>query len=528
MDAPVAVAVAPQAIGAVAAAGAVVGAFVLPSPRARAAAVLVALALIPALLLADLWDSPQVSDFRESPARAAAAAAAALVLAAALAALFVRRPEAFPILAVAALPFRVPIEAGGETANLLVPLYVVVAGGGLAYAYGRLRLGMATIAPREREPGRVELALMLALGLYALQLAYSTDFSQGLENLVFFYLPFAILLKLLAAVEWSRELVLRCLGVAAALALVFVAVGFWEYATRRLLLNPKVIEANQFQAYFRVNSLFFDPNIYGRFLAIVMTALAGVLIWGRSRRDVLACAVVLTVLWAGLLLTFSQSSFGALLAGLAVLAALRWGPRLVAASMAAVAVLGAVLVVGFPGLLNLELESGRDIDAATSGRIDLMEGGASMFLDRPVWGYGPGAFTERFRAREDVGSERAIPASHTIPITVAAEQGVIGLAVYVLVMVTALGMLFGGLRALRERAPPDTLAVARGAIAAAFVALAVHTLFYAAFLEDPVTWTLLGAGLGLAASRPSSGASASSSSRPASASAPARTGSSIP
>ncbi|HEU4759614.1 MAG TPA: DUF2182 domain-containing protein [Dehalococcoidia bacterium] len=40
-------------------------------------------------------------------------------------------------------------------------------------------------------------------------------------------------------------------------------------------------------------------------------------------------------------------------------------------------------------------------------------------------------------------------------------------------------------------------AVARAGIAAAFVALLVHTLMYAAFLEDPLAWVLLGAGIGL-------------------------------
>ena len=45
---------------------------------------------------------------------------------------------------------------------------------------------------------------------------------------------------------------------------MLVAIGFVEYATRHLLWNPKVIASNQFESYFRVNSLFFDPNIYGR------------------------------------------------------------------------------------------------------------------------------------------------------------------------------------------------------------------------------------------------------------------------
>ena len=43
------------------------------------------------------------------------------------------------------------------------------------------------------------------------------------------------------------------------------------------------------------------------------------------------------------------------------------------------------------------------------------------------------------------------------------------------------------------------LTPARVAVAAAFVALLVHTLLYAAFLEDPLTWALLALGTGLAA-----------------------------
>ena len=40
---------------------------------------------------------------------------------------------------------------------------------------------------------------------------------------------------------------------------------------------------------------------------------------------------------------------------------------------------------------------------------------------------------------------------------------------------------------------------ARAAIAAGFAALVLHTWLYAAFLEDPVTWTLLALGSALAA-----------------------------
>jgi len=43
---------------------------------------------------------------------------------------------------------------------------------------------------------------------------------------------------------------------------------------------------------------------------------------------------------------------------------------------------------------------------------------------------------------------------------------------------------------------------ARAAILATFVALVVHTIAYAAFYEDPITWVLLAAGATLAAAAP--------------------------
>src|SRR5207302_8698856 len=85
-------------------------------------------------------------------------------------------------------------------------------------------------------------------------------------------------------------------------------------------------------------------------------------------------------------------------------------------------------------------------------------------------------------------TENATSASHTIPITVAAEQGILGLLLYVALLVAAFVRLYAGARA----------SPARIALAACFTALVVHTMAYADFLEDPVTWTLLGVGSALA------------------------------
>ncbi len=454
------------------------------SDRARAVAMLGAIVLTPVLLVANIWSTPQLQPLRDRPLLALAAAAGGLLLLALGAWAIHRRPEAIALAAAAALPFRVPIESGGDTSNLLLPLYLVIAAGVLAYAVPRLRAARGLDDEDEgRRRGALEWLLAASVVLYAVQAAYSSDFDKALSQLIFFYVPFALLFALLARVPWTPRLAGRCLAVVLVLAAALVGIGFVEYAKRELLLNPKVISSNQFESYFRVNSLFFDPNIYGRFLATVMLGLTAVLLWSRRAAIVAGCAAALVLLWAGLVLTLSQSSFTALLAGLAVLGALRFGARRALAVVAAFALAGGAVAFAAPGAVGLDQSS----EQVTSGRSELVKGGLQLAADRPLAGWGSGAFRQEFRRQEKTSSARASAASHTIPITVAAEQGVGGLLVYLALVLVAIGGLLRGAR----------LSIARAAVAAAFVALVVHTLLYAAFLEDPLAWALLAVGAGL-------------------------------
>ena len=189
-----------------------------------------------------------------------------------------RRPDAFPLLAIFALPFRLPISTDGRTVNLLIPLYLVIAAGTLGQLVPQWLNRQRPETPRQR-PIALEWLLLGAVVLYALQAIYSTDHTKAAENIAFFYIPFGLLFMLLRDVRWTRELILKCLGVAVALAIVFAGIGFVEYYRKTLFLNPKVVASDQYGNYFRVNSLFFDPSIYGRFLAIVMIAVTTVVLW---------------------------------------------------------------------------------------------------------------------------------------------------------------------------------------------------------------------------------------------------------
>jgi O-antigen ligase len=421
----------------------------------------------------------------------AAAVLVALVVIAGLVLVMRRDPRAFPLLAVIALPFRLPISADGRTVNLLLPLYAVVAAGVFAHLLPRL-LRHPGGYDSKRGPMLLDWLLLAAVCLYTLQIAYSADPGKGAENLLFFYVPFGVLYVLLREAPWTRGLLLCCLGAAVVLAVMFAGVGFVEYYRKALFLNPKVVAANEYDNYFRVNSLFFDPSIYGRFLALVMIAVTTVVLWSREKRTQLWGAAILGWLLAGLITSFSQSSIAALLLGLAILAAYRWDVRGTIYVSVALAAIGGVFVLVAPSSLHFGLKgSGGSANNATSGRAKLVTGGLELFADRPLEGYGSGSFETEYRRHEGGTAANAVSASHTIPVTIAAEQGILGLALYVALIVTALLTLFHGV----GRSPP------RIAIAACFAALVLHTWVYADFLEDPLTWTLLGLGVAFASPR---------------------------
>jgi O-antigen ligase len=452
--------------------------------RARAVAILGALVVSPPLLLATIWHSSKLSFVHRHPLEAVALAAAALVVVVVLAVAIFRRPALLGALAVLALPFRISIGTAGGTSNLLIPLYLVVGAGSLAAAVPALRGRSGLGSDSEHEPGWLERLLALYLVLYAVQATYApaASFQDAVQNFGFFYVPFTLLYSVLVRLQWTPRLLRTCLQIIAVLAVVFAGVGFIEYATKTTFLSSKLAQQNQLYVYFVVNSVFFDPNIFGRFLALAMVALATLLLYERPAREQVAVSIVLVVLWAALVLSFSRASMIALLVGLAMLAANKWRLTRALVAVAVVVVVGAAAVAISPNTFGLN----QGFNGVSAGRGSVLSGGLRLFRDRPLWGFGSGSFQDAYQAHHL--SSGTLTASHTTAVTIAAEQGLIGeLAYLALVLVAIVGLLRGA------RADP-----ARAAVAAAFVALVVHTELYADFLEDPFTWALLGIGFSLA------------------------------
>ena len=485
-----------EVAGCLAAAGALSISFLTGDPRLRAAGLVIAGALALALIAGQGWD--EIRTLREHHLEFAGVIVATAVTLAVGAAAMLRWPILLPLLLIAALPFRVRLHVtGGDSVNLLVPLYVVIGAGVLAtlVATFRGRTQLRTL------PRPLVLTLVAVVCLYALQTIYSPDVAFAARNVGFFLIPFAILFSLLAEATWDRRLLRLALCVLLAEGLILAVIGIGQFATEHIFWNGKLDASNDFHFYFRVNSLFWDPNIYGRYLLLTILLATTTLLWAANRVLAFALAGAVAIAFAGLLFAFSQTSFIALFAGLLVLVALRWSFR-----WTAIAVGVAALAIGAGLAIRSSSNDSNSIN--TEGHGTLVSGGLKLARHRPLYGYGSASFSKEFAREENVpAGETTI--SHSEPVTVAAEQGAVGVIAYLALLAAALWAMLGGLPGtapgwggkFRSLAEGDRveLTPARIGIAAAFCALLVHTIGYAAYLTDPLTWALLAAGGVLAA-----------------------------
>jgi O-antigen ligase len=415
----------------------------------------------------------------------AAAAVVGLLLAAGGAAVFRRWPYVLPFAALACVPARFNVHVGSTEANLLVPMYAVVAAAALLLAWELVQGDQ-----RARELGPVAWPLAAFVGWTGLSILWTGDLRQGAIELLFFFLPFGLLAVALARLRWSRLITLGLLAELTAMAVVFAVVGIYQYENRDIFWNPKLLVSNAFAPFYRVNSVFWDPSIYGRFLVVAILACLVVVLFVRDRRLVLGATAAIAVIWAGLYFSYSQSSFAALAVGVIVAAVFAWGRRgLALAAVAAVIVVAGALAV--PSVRH-DVFGGGSGKSATSGRGKLVRRGLHIAVHHPVAGVGVGGFKHAYAELANLkGREPNAAASHTTPVTVAAEGGIVGFALYVWLLVAALALAF-------RRFARDVPGLTALALGLAVTAIAVHSLFYSAFFEDPTVW----AAIGLAAALP--------------------------
>jgi O-antigen ligase len=269
------------------------------------------------------------------------------------------------------------------------------------------------------------------------------------------------------------------------MAVIFACVGIVQWLTRDVFWNPKVIVPNAYTNFFRVNSVFYDPSIYGRFLAVAILALLVVVLARPAPRIVAAAVVAIAVSWVGLYYSYSQSSFAALIVGVLIAAALLWRRRSLLALGVTVVLVLAVAAATPQVRHTLSKHTSSSWNKATSGRASLVGNGVKIALHHPVAGVGIAGFKRAYADRLHLkGKEPKAAASHNTPVTVAAETGIPGLLLLAWLLYEALFRAF-------KRAGESFVGRASAAFGIMVAAIFVHSLFYASLFEDPTFWSLL-------------------------------------
>lgn len=384
----------------------------------------------------------------------------------------VRHPAVVPIAFLVSAPFRIPVALGAEDAFLLLPLYLVLTAAVLALAYRVLR-GEHPAPP----PFLLALPLAALVTFTAISFLWTWDEREGGIVLAFFVFPFTAAFAVVARTPLAAWLPRALLVTVVALGSSFAAVGLWQAHTRTVYFARDVEVANAYTSFFRVTSVFKDPSVYGRYLVVPIAVLLVVILIRQGRNvDWVASAAIVAFLFWGLYYSYSQSSFVALFVVTFAVALLGAGRKLrfLLVVCAALAALAAAAYAA-------QAIEGRSAREATSGRSRLVSVTLDAFAERPLAGVGVGGqpmASAELNGRRSPGRN----ASHTTPLTILAEGGVVGFAIYLWTLAAMSWALL--LVTRRDR----TLGLS---LAAVLLAVFVHALLYAGFFEDPLTWGVL-------------------------------------
>jgi O-antigen ligase len=357
----------------------------------------------------------------------------------------------------------------------------------------------ARVAAAIRPHRRLLISVALLLGWLALSLAWARDPGVAALELGHWCIGAAALLVLLTSARTERDIVLIVAAlIAGTLASVLIGLAGGS------LGSPATSVETATSTEGRLQGGADDPNFLAAYIvaAVVLAAalrprLAGV---GRA-----AVPVAVAVLVAGLFATQSRGGMLAALAAVLVALALFPGRRLAVVGCALVFALGAAVYVSVqPSALDRITTAGAD---RGNGREDLWRVAGRMAADHPIAGVGLDNF--RVRSREyvrqpgslqfvDLIAERPHEAHNTY-LQLLAENGVIGIGLFLAVVAAAMGSALQAARRFEAAGAAALGRLARGIVVAdaAFLVAAV----FLSVGSRPTLWVLLAIGpllLGLA------------------------------
>jgi hypothetical protein len=411
---------------------------------------------------------PSLARIEARPALAAAVVVGGVGMLVIATALALRFAWVVPILLICA-GLRLPIRDPQHAVDSLLPIWALVIAGLAAVAWRAAR-GVAPPAPL----GLFGWLLAAYELLAAASLFWTADLQRGAFEMFSIYLPFGILVVLIARGADAPRIMRAAPPVQISLACLFAVVAVWQYTNRDIFWNAKQKDLNIYASFFRVNSLFYDPSLYGRFEALALVTIVALALFAAPSRRVLVASGLAIVIFVGMLPSWSQTSFAALIGGVVFLAAVAFRRIVVVVLVAAVLVVVVVIAASQPQVMRVVNHS---LNKASSSRVGLMQSGGQTFVHHPLIGVGLGGFS---RATGRTAEQKQQIAAHNVFVSVAAELGVGGVALFM----ALLAVTIQALRRCDDR-------LVRVVLAAELVALVIHGVAYDQFWADPTWWTIM-------------------------------------
>ncbi len=270
---------------------------------------------------------------------------------------------------------------------------------------------------------------------------------------------------------------------------------------------PGAFDVHLAQARYWIEGTFGNPNFFGAYLVLMIPAAVMLAVWavGRSRRGLaVAGAAAVVLMLATAVMTGSQGTqLGLAVAAVALAVFANLRRRLV------------LLVLGLLVVIVLLVSYEKLIDAVPDMRVYFWKGARAMAAERRLLGWGPGTFFIHyplFKATEFYRFGRPFEVTmhaHCEPLEIAAETGLLGLA---LVAVLVVAFYRCGVRQLLRQCSPAlrslTAAVMAGITGLLATSLVgVHLRFPGTFL---MLWFAMGVVMSAEGMEAHAGASAHS------------------
>ena len=381
-----------------------------------------------------------------------------------LAALSVANPLAVIAVAIALIPLEVVSVAVGGDAGLS-PAEGAFALGALGWVARRLAAGLPPVVDSPITKPLAALLLVAVAGLF-----FSEDSAGTLRIILMWTAAFFVVQTVIAEASPSTiGWFLLVLAVSGGIVGVIAAV---TSAGQEQTLVGMGAEATG-----RAEGSFGHPNLLAVVLATALAAAGAVAVGGKPTLRPFAAAAFVAAL-AGLALTLSRGGLLAAAAAIAVM--LLWRPFRRLATVAAIVGIFAVAIGGGEilgdsqsvDLVTKRIESVSHAAQGEDPRAALWRETPEIIRDHPLVGVGAGQFStasQQYGLRDPLSQYQPFEHAHSIPMTVAAELGLLGLAGLVWLAI-AIGLVL--VRACRRTAGRER-AYAFG-LAAALLAIAVQ------------------------------------------------------